>query len=334
MSVFSQSSFQIESFLEMLAAERGASKNTLSAYGRDLERYGNYLIQNKLTLETCDGEHIRKFLQSLSKDGLAASSQARQLSSVRQLHKFLFAEGIRGDDPSTIVDAPKQGRPLPKVLSVSEVDLLVNLAEDEAAAELQKELANNSKRGIKVTKLKARRVHALLETLYATGLRVTELVSLRLGAAKTDARFLSVVGKGNRERLVPLSERAKKAMRAYLEASRSIYPEDGQGGARRYLFPASSSEGHFTRQAFARDLKDLTVRAGLAPSRVSPHVLRHAFASHLLQNGADLRAVQQLLGHADISTTQIYTHVLDERLRELVEEKHPLANLTSLTDGN
>lgn len=330
MSKFSQSSFQIESFLEMMAAERGASKNTLSAYARDLDRYSNFLIRNKLTLETCDGEHIRKFIQSLSKEGLAASSQARQLSCVRQLHKFLFAEGIRNNDPSTIVDAPKQGRPLPKVLSVSEVDLLVNLAEDEAAAELQRENAANSKIAVKVTKVKARRIHALLETLYATGLRVSELVSLTLSAAKTDARFLSVVGKGNRERLVPLSERAKKAMRVYLEASRSIYPEDG----RRYLFPASSAEGHFTRQAFARDLKDLTVRVGLAPTRVSPHVLRHAFASHLLQNGADLRAVQQLLGHADISTTQIYTHVLDERLRELVEEKHPLANVVSATHKN
>lgn len=333
MSGFSQSSFQIESFLEMLAAERGASKNTLNAYGRDLDRYGNFLIASNLTLENCDGEDIRKFLQALSKEGLAASSQARKLSCVRQLHKFLFAEGVRGDDPSTIVDAPKQGRPLPKILSVSEVDLLVNLAEDEADAELQRENAKRKTRAIKVTKLKARRIHALLETLYATGLRVSELVSLRLDAAKTDARFLSVIGKGSRERLVPLSERAKKAMRTYLEASRAIYPEDGQGGARRYLFPAASREGHFTRQAFARDLKDLTVRAGLAPSRVSPHVLRHAFASHLLQNGADLRAVQQLLGHADISTTQIYTHVLDERLRELVEEKHPLANINVVIDS-
>jgi len=326
-SKFSQSSFQIESFLEMLAAERGASKNTLSAYTRDLDRYSNYLIQNKLTLDTCDGEHIRKFIQSLSIQGLAASSQARQLSSVRQLHKFLFAEGIRSDDPSTIVDAPKQGRPLPKILSVSEVDMLVNLAEDEAAAELQREITANGKRGAKVTKLRARRMYALLETLYATGLRVSELVSLSLSAAKTDARFLSVVGKGNRERLVPLTERAKKAMRIYLTASHAIYPEDG----RRFLFPASSAEGHFTRQAFGRDLKDLAIKAGLAPTRVSPHVLRHAFASHLLQNGADLRAVQQLLGHADISTTQIYTHVLDERLRELVEEKHPLANVMAAT---
>lgn len=328
MSNFSQSFFQIESFLEMLAAERGASKNTLSAYARDLDRYGNFLIQKKLTLETCDGEHIRKFIQSLSIEGLAASSQARQLSCVRQLHKFLFAEGIRSDDPSTIVDAPKQGRPLPKILSVGEVDMLVNLAEDDALLEAQRENANNDKRGVKVIKLKARRMHALLETLYATGLRVSELVSLSLSAAKTDARFLSVVGKGNRERLVPLSPRAKQAMRDYLAASSCVYPQEG----RRYLFPANSTEGHFTRQAFGRDLKDLAIKAGLAPTRVSPHVLRHAFASHLLQNGADLRAVQQLLGHVDISTTQIYTHVLDERLRELVEEKHPLAKLTKLAN--
>lgn len=326
MGADTRSFHQLESFLEMMAAERGASENTLSAYMRDLERYRSFLIQNKLSLETCNGEHIRKFMQSLSRDGLAASSQARQLSCVRQLHKFLFAEGVRSDDPSTIVDAPKQGRALPKILSVQEVDMLVNLAEDEAAAEVKNQSAANNK--IKATKLKARRLHALLETLYATGLRVSELVSLSLSAAKTDARFLSVLGKGNRERLVPLSERAKTAMREYLVASSVLYPESN----RKFLFPASSAVGHFTRQAFARDLKNLAIRATLAPSRVSPHVLRHAFASHLLQNGADLRAVQQLLGHADISTTQIYTHVLDERLRELVEEKHPLANLTAMVD--
>lgn len=326
MGVDTRSFHQLELFLEMMAAERGASKNTLSAYMRDLERYRDFLIQHKLSLEACNGEHIRKFMQSLSRNGLAPSSQARQLSCVRQLHKFLFAEGFRDDDPSTIVDAPKQGRALPKILSVQEVDMLVNLAEDEAAAEIKNQAIENKK--AKATKLKARRLHALLETLYATGLRVSELVSLSLLAAKTDARFLSVLGKGNRERLVPLSERAKLAMREYLATSSALYPE----GDRKFLFPASSAEGHFTRQAFARDLKDLAVRATLAPSRVSPHVLRHAFASHLLQNGADLRAVQQLLGHADISTTQIYTHVLDERLRELVEEKHPLANLTTMID--
>ncbi|MFK7902033.1 MAG: site-specific tyrosine recombinase XerD [Nitratireductor sp.] len=316
----------IESFLEMMAAERGASENTLSAYNRDLERYSNFLSQNNLSLDKCESEHVRRFLQGAAKEGLSASSQARLLSSVRQLHKFLFAEGIRSDDPSTVVEAPKQGRSLPKVLSVNEVEQLVNLAEDEAKLEAQKAIDKKSRS--KVVKLKARRLHALLETLYATGLRVSELVSLPLVAAKTDARFLSVVGKGEKERLVPLSARAKTAMAEYLNSTKDIYPEND----RRFLFPANSSEGHFTRQAFARDLKGLARKAGISAQKISPHVLRHAFASHLLQNGADLRAVQQLLGHADISTTQIYTHVLDERLRELVEEKHPLSTTLNSVD--
>lgn len=302
-----------ESFLEMLVAERGAAENTVSAYRRDLNRYQQYLGSRNSNLEKCDSEIVRKFIQSLSKEGLSAASQARLLSSVRQLHKFLFAEGIRPDDPSSTVDAPKKSRPLPKILSVDEVDMLIGQAEREAGEEATKKS--------KVNSLKARRFYALLETLYATGLRVSELVSLPLSAAKTDARFLSVIGKGQRERLVPLSQKAKKAMANYLIVSSKKFPED----QRRFLFPANSADGHFTRQVFARHLKDLAVRAGIAPSRVSPHVLRHAFASHLLQNGADLRSVQQLLGHADISTTQIYTHVLDERLRSLVEEKHPLA---------
>lgn len=304
-----------ESFLEMLMAERGAAKNTLSAYERDLERYCSFLTDQRTTLDSCTSDHVSKFIQSLASQGLAASTQARQLSCVRQLHKFLFGEGLRADDPSAVVDAPKQGRPLPKVLSVKEVDKMLEHAKQKSELELAK--------AGKKPNVTAHRLYALLETLYATGLRVSELVSLPLSAAKTDARFLSVVGKGQRERLVPLSERSKVAMANYLSVTSKIYPED----QRRFLFPANSKEGHFTRQAFARNLKDLAIAVGIAPKRVSPHVLRHAFASHLLQNGADLRAVQQLLGHADISTTQIYTHILDERLRELVEEKHPLANL-------
>lgn len=304
----------IESFIEMIAAERGAAANTISAYMKDLEGYQNFLAKHKTSLVSCSSEDVRKFMQSLSAEGLAASSQARQLSSVRQLHKFLFAEGLRSEDPSAVVDAPKQGRALPKILSVEEVDLLIGMAEQQAIIE---------KSQGKLKNVKARRFYALIETLYATGLRVSELVSLPLSAAKTDARFLTVFGKGQRERLVPLSAKAKSAMAEYLKSTAKIYPEDD----RRFLFPANSAEGHFTRQVFARNLKDVAINAGISPSRVSPHVLRHAFASHLLQNGADLRAVQQLLGHADISTTQIYTHVLDERLRELVEEKHPLAHL-------
>jgi integrase/recombinase XerD len=245
-------------------------------------------------------------------EGLSASTQARILSSLRQFHKFLFAENLRGDDPTAPVDAPKARRPLPKVLSVGEVDRLI-LACEEAAGRA---------RPGSLSGLRALRMNALLETLYATGMRVSELVSLPVAAARTDGRFLIITGKGNKERLVPLSERAKTAMQAHLAGMQSCgIPIEGSG----YLFPANSQSGHFTRQAFARDLKDVAISAEIAPSRVSPHVLRHAFASHLLQNGADLRAVQQLLGHSDISTTQIYTHVLDERLRELVENHHPLA---------
>jgi len=222
------------------------------------------------------------------------------LSSVRQFHKFLFAEGVRSDDPTAPIDAPKQQRPLPKILSVEEVDRLIRQIEDEAA-----------KTHKPAQKLRILRLNALLETLYATGMRVSELVGLPARAAQSDGRFLMIIGKGNKERLVPLSDRSKRAMQAYLTELEKNEGAQEEG----FLFPSNAAEGHFTRQAFARDLKDLAIRAGLAPSRVSPHVLRHAFASHLLQNGADLRAVQQLLGHSDISTTQIYTHVLDERLR-------------------
>lgn len=302
-----------ESFLEMMSAERGASTNTLDAYRRDIERYLGFLADTGDDSIHCGSETVRQFLGTVSAKGAAASTQARILSSVRQFHKFLYGDGLRGDDPTAVVDAPKQSRPLPKVLSIEEVDRLIVTAEAEA----------DQRAGSAATTLRRLRMLALLETLYASGLRVSELVALPRAAAKGDGPFLTVTGKGNKERLVPLSARARKALDRY---SRLLEKqEEDSREASPFLFPAASREGHLTRQAFARDLKDLAVRAGLAPSRMSPHVLRHAFASHLLQNGADLRAVQQLLGHADISTTQIYTHVLDERLRELVESHHPLA---------
>ena len=304
----------LEAFLEMLSAERGASDNTLQSYERDLSRYGAHLASGGRQFTNADTRIIQAHLSGLANDGLSASSQARHLSAIRQLHKFLLAEGLRSDDPCSIIDSPKLGRPLPKIMSIEEVDRLIGLAEQEAA----------SNKGTPSKRLRRARLYVLIEMLYATGLRVSELVSLPASAANVSAKFLTVVGKGNRERIVPLSQKAKDAMRQYIEqldAYRKGKPPS------RYLFPASSQTGFYTRQAFGRDLKDLAVRAGLEPAKVSPHVMRHAFASHLLQNGADLRSVQQLLGHADISTTQIYTHVLDERLKQLVEEHHPLAKM-------
>jgi integrase/recombinase XerD len=300
----------LESFLEMMSAERGASRNTLSAYERDLVRYLDFLGNAGTASTRCSSPHISRYLQELSGAGLSAASQARNLSSVRQFHKFLFADGLRNDDPSASLDAPKARQALPKIMSVGEVNALLNLCEDEAGLAKGKQAT-----------LKSTRLHALLEMLYATGMRVSELVSLPASAAKTDGRFLVITGKGNKERMVPISQRAKTAISAYVEQLRLSSADKEQA----YLFPAKGAEGHLTRQVFARELKEAAGRAGIAASRVSPHVLRHAFASHLLQNGADLRAVQQLLGHADISTTQIYTHVLEEKLRDLVETHHPLA---------
>ena len=295
----------------MMSAERGAAKNTLESYERDLVEYGSYLASQGAGLLDADAELVQAHLISLSKSGLSASTQARHLSSIRQLHKFLFAEGIRSNDPCSTIDSPKLGRPLPKVMSVEEVDRLIGLAEHEAGDETR----TASKR------LGAVRLYCLIELLYATGLRVSELVGLPGTSANVSGRFLTIVGKGNKERIVPLSQRAKVAIGDYVVRRNTQKKPNDQ----KFLFPANSKEGHFTRQAFARDLKGLASRAGLSADKVSPHVLRHAFASHLLQNGADLRAVQQLLGHADISTTQIYTHVLDERLRQLVADHHPLA---------
>ncbi|MGI9353084.1 MAG: site-specific tyrosine recombinase XerD [Rhizobiaceae bacterium] len=301
----------VESFLEMMSAERGAADNTLQSYQRDLLDYGNFLETENVRFSAVDSETVQAHLVSLAATGLSASTQARHLSSIRQFHKFLFAEGVRTDDPCVIIDSPKLGRPLPKVMSVEEVDRIISLAEQEAG----------DGRGSDARKIRVARLYCLIELLYATGLRVSELVSLPASSANATGRFLTILGKGKKERIVPISQRARDAVHAYVDCMKSC----GKNTENKFLFPASSKEGHFTRQAFARDLKDLSVKAGLDPAKVSPHVLRHAFASHLLQNGADLRAVQQLLGHVDISTTQIYTHVLDERLKQLVEEHHPLA---------
>ncbi len=298
-------------FLDMLAAERSAATNTIHAYRRDLDDYLAFLAERGLTPPDTVAAIVRAYLASLEMRGLKASSAARHLSAVRQFHKFLYVEGYSGVDPTAPVAGPRRGRALPKVLSVAEVDKLLAVSAASASAG----------KGPPGERLRCVRMHCLLELLYASGLRVSELVALPISAARTRERFLIVRGKGAKERLVPLTEAAKQAARAYL----TLLEERGQAGG-AWLFPADSESGHLTRQAFARDLKLAAAAAGLRADRISPHVLRHAFASHLLQNGADLRVVQELLGHADISTTQIYTHVLDERLKSMVRDLHPLGD--------
>lgn len=295
----------VDAFLEMMSAERGAARNTIEAYRRDLEDYTAFLAAKGSGLTAAGREEVVSYLSSLSAQGLSASSSARRLSAIRQLHRFLCADGVRTDDPTRIVASPRARRPLPKVLSVTEVDRLLATAEAEANAE-----ASPQKQAL------ALRLYVLLELLYATGMRVSELVGLKRAAVMRDATFLTIRGKGGKERVVPINDRARDAVRAYVA---TLPPGP-------WLFPAGGEDGHLSRQVFARELKGLAGRAGIASSRVAPHVLRHAFASHLLAGGADLRVVQTLLGHADISTTQIYTHVLDEKLKTLVETHHPLAD--------
>ena len=308
-------------FLDMLAAERGAGTNTLAAYGRDLADFSAHLAALARPLATATTDDVRGYLSRLNKRGFAAASVARRLSAIRQLYRFLYAEGHRRDDPSAILEGPKRGRTVPKVLSIAEVDRL--LAASRRAGEAADLSAPEA--------LRAARLTCLIEVLYATGLRVSELVTLPASAADRQARMLIVRGKGNKERMVPLNEAAKQAMRDYLALLAAASPQAaGRQAAKpqaksKWLFPSFGESGHLTRQHFARDLKELAAAAGLRADQVSPHVLRHAFASHLLHNGADLRVVQTLLGHADISTTQIYTHVLEERLKSLVRDLHPLA---------
>jgi integrase/recombinase XerD len=302
----------IASFLEMMAAERGAAKNTSEAYRRDLTDYVAELRLRDKTPQNATTDDIRLYLAGLKSRGFQAASAARRLSAIRQFHRFLHAEGRRADDPAPILEGPQQKPRLPKVLSVAEVECLLSAAKQGLDAVERP----------KPERLRAARTACLLELLYATGLRVSELVSLPLSAMRSREPLITIRGKGGRERLVPLSAPARRAMALY----RGLYDEmRGRLPAGPWLFPAESESGHLSRQAFARDLKGVAAAAGIASARVSPHVLRHAFASHLLQNGADLRVVQELLGHADISTTQIYTHVLDERMKAMVRDLHPLA---------
>ncbi|MGE0241777.1 MAG: site-specific tyrosine recombinase XerD [Parvibaculaceae bacterium] len=297
----------IERFLEMMSAERGAARNTLAAYERDLSDYAGFLKAQGAGLRQANPEHIRNYLAGLADRGLKAASAARRLSAVRQFHNFLYGEGMVKDNPATAVDAPRLRRPLPKVMTEEEVTRLI----EHAAARIGR-LEGKAR-------IKALRLRCLLELLYASGLRVSELVALKKQAVAKAAQFITVKGKGGRERLVPVSRKAGEAVKAYLAGLK------GESEEGPWLFPSHGEEGHLTRQHFALELKALAAEAGLAADRISPHVLRHAFASHLLAGGADLRAVQQMLGHADIATTQIYTHVQSDRLRAAVETHHPLA---------
>lgn len=305
-------------FLASLAAERGAAKNTLDAYRRDLADYLAHLSARDRDPLSATPQDIRDHLAALAQAELKPSSTARKLSAIRQFHRFLAAEELRADDPAALLEGPRQGRRLPKILSVEQVDRLLAVAREglDDAGRPKDEL------------LRARRAACLLEVLYASGLRVSELVSLPLSAARLAEKsldqgggFLTIKGKGGRERLAPLTPAACAALIAYRKLLLELYPG---AAAQKWLFPSEGESGHLTRQVFARELKFLAAAAGLPPAKVSPHVLRHAFASHLLQNGADLRIVQELLGHADIATTQIYTHLLDDRLKAMVRDLHPL----------
>ena len=301
---------RVEAFLEMMSAERGAAGNTLAAYERDLDDLCEFLSARKARADSAAGADLAAYLEDLAVRGFEASSQARRLSSMRQFYKFLYSEGLRTDDPTAQLDSPKKARPLPKTLSVDHVERLLKVSAEEAAMPGKGQLQRL-------------RLHAVLELLYATGMRISEVIALPVRVLSQTQDFLIIKGKGNKERLVPLSTAATRALSDYGRALKHEAGEKEAGSP--WLFPAASQQGYLPRQMLARDLKGLAARAGLPASAISPHVLRHAFASHLLQNGADLRVVQELLGHSDISTTQIYTHVLEERLRQVVQSHHPLA---------
>ncbi|WP_375143757.1 tyrosine recombinase [Acuticoccus sp. MNP-M23] len=292
----------IESFLEMMAVERDASPHTLSAYRRDLTKFSAHCDARDIALEAAGEAEISSFLASLSADGEARTTQNRRLSAVRRLMRFHYSEGARNDNPGALVAGPRKSKPLPKILSVDEVSRLLETA---AGAAERREPG-------------ALRRHALIELLYAAGLRVTELVGLPDSAIKAGAPAMIVRGKGGRERMAPLTDAAHRAVAAW----RTARP----GPAGKHLFPAQSASGHLTRQAFGRELKTLAAAAGLPAHKLSPHVLRHAFATHLLARGADLRVVQTLLGHRNIATTEIYTHVLPDELRTVLTDCHPLGD--------
>lgn len=297
----------ISAFLDAQAADLGAAENTLLSYGRDLKVFSDWLGDRGGDLEHAARNEIETYLVGCEAQGLAPATRARRLSAIRQLYRFAYEEGWRGDNPAERISGPRRAERLPKTLSVEEVDRLL-----AAARERGRETVRNT---------------CLMEVLYATGLRVSELVSLPVSAARGDPRMLLVKGKGGKERMVPLSPDARAAIAAWLDSRDAAEEQAKAKGLHpsRFLFPSRSKEGHLTRHGFSLVLKEISVAAGIDPMRVTPHVLRHAFATHLLEGGADLRAIQTMLGHADLATTEIYTHVLDARLRALVEEHHPLA---------
>jgi integrase/recombinase XerD len=290
-------------FFEMLAAERNAAANTLSAYRRDLDDATTFLKSKRRELADAGPDDLRAYLGHLTDQDLAPRTQARRLSALRQFYRFLVEDGRRKDDPTASLDAPKLGRPLPKLLSEAEMEALIEICRSLDGAE-------------------GARLLAMIELLYATGLRVSELVKMPVAVMLRDQPFLTVRGKGGKERLVPLNPPAKAALAIYLDLRPRFL---AKGTTSPFLFPSRGKEGHLTRQRFGQMLKEIGIKAGIDPARISPHVLRHAFATHLLDHGADLRSLQKMLGHADIATTQIYTHVQQERLKSLVETHHPLS---------
>jgi integrase/recombinase XerD len=298
----------IESFLDMMSAERGAGANTLAAYRRDLLDFSGALSARGLAVRTATREDVRQYLKSLAE--LAASSQARRLSALRQFYGFLYAEEIRADNPTDAIEAPRLSRPLPKILTREDLSALIAAADDDTH--------------------EGRRLLCMVEMLYAAGLRVSELVALPLAAVKNRDGFLLVRGKGNKERLAPLNPSARAAIRAYLDVRAEFLPKKAKQPD-RYLFVSRGVEGHLTRRRCHQLLKALALKAGIDPEKVSPHVLRHAFATHLVEGGADLRSVQILLGHADIATTQIYTHVAKDHLTKVMRNAHPLGRKPAKT---
>ena len=306
-------SLLIATFLEALSAERGASGNTLEAYRCDLEDFGQFVFGRSQTVATAESDDIRAYLSHLNRLGFAPASAARRLSAIRQIMRFMVTENLRADDPSSAVDAPKRGRSLPKILTIEDVDRLFEAAEADMANPDATPAARH----------RAARLYCLLELAYDSGLRVSELVSLKRDALRPGKRMIVIRGKGGKERVLPLGPAAHDAVAHYIEAEK----EAGKAASSKWLFPAVGGDDHFSRQSFGRELKRLAGKAGLSMTSISPHVLRHAFATHMLARGADLRVVQQLLGHADIGTTQIYTHVLEDQLRETVAVHHPLATM-------
>ena len=311
----------IEAFLDMMTAERGASFNTIEAYRRDICEFARTCARAGVSLKTASRATVHDYLAGLSGSGLKASSQARKLSALRRFYAFAYSEGLRKDDPCGTVVAPKLQRPLPKILSVDEMLKLI------AAAH-----ARRSQDGA-YSEEDLRRI-CIVEMLYGGGLRVSELVALPLASVHKAGSFIHIRGKGGRERLTPLGAVAREALKNYLAVRETFIPRGKAGlAAARYLFPSRGAVGYLTRRRCHQMLKELAVSAGIDPERLSPHVLRHAFATHLVEGGADLRSVQTMLGHADIATTQIYTHVAQHRLKQIVETAHPLATRTRKKDA-